>query len=81
VAAQKLDLPIRMAKPERLTGMADSLRHPSYSTSVGLLKLGLEMDDVQPLTTGVGQNGVASGGSIGQMLSGFIRRLLPDDGE
>ncbi len=44
VAARELGLPVRVAKPEKLTGMADALRHPSYSTSVGLLRMGLNMD-------------------------------------
>src|SRR5579859_2045736 len=37
-------MPVRVAQPERISGMADQLRHPSYSTSVGLLRLGLVMD-------------------------------------
>jgi len=37
VAAREMGFPVRIAKPERLTGMADALRDPAYSTSVGLL--------------------------------------------
>src|SRR5258708_3985019 len=44
VANDVLKMPVRVAQPERLSGMADQLRHPSYSTSVGLLRLGLVMD-------------------------------------
>lgn len=80
VAGEQLNLPIRLAKPERLTGMADSLRNPSYSTSVGLLKLGLEIDDAQPLSAGTGGNGVAPALGWG-LITNFIRRLLPDDEE
>jgi cell division protein FtsA len=79
VAAKCLDLPVRMAKPERLTGMADALRNPSYSTSVGLLRLGLEMDTmVDSLPDG---DGLLSGARIGHLLGSFIRRLLPDNSE
>ncbi|MEO0564029.1 MAG: cell division protein FtsA, partial [Chloroflexota bacterium] len=39
IAARSLGLPVRVGKPERLTGMADTLKNPSYSTSVGLLRL------------------------------------------
>ncbi len=74
VAARVLGLPVRVAKPERLTGMADSLRNPSYSTSVGLLRLGLEMDTVVD-SVSVG-NG--TGLKLGQLIGGFFRRLLPD---
>src|SRR5690606_31431542 len=42
VAQQTLAMPVRIARPERLTGMADALRSPAYSTSVGLLRLGLQ---------------------------------------
>jgi cell division protein FtsA len=44
VATDVLKMPVRVAQPEKLSGMADQLRHPSYSTSVGLLRLGLMMD-------------------------------------
>jgi cell division protein FtsA len=44
VASDVLKMPVRVAQPEKLSGMADQLRHPSYSTSVGLLRLGLMMD-------------------------------------
>jgi hypothetical protein len=62
-----------LAKPERVTGMADSLRNPSYSTSVGLLRLGLEMDTA--IDT------VESRSKFGQFFGGVLRRLLPDDNQ
>ncbi len=37
-------MPVRIARPERISGMADQLRNPSYGTSVGLLRLGLIME-------------------------------------
>ena len=79
VAARTLDMPVRMAKPEKLTGMADALRHPSFSTSVGLLRLGLQMDSVADVVPG----GSASipGSRLGQMLGSLFRRLLPDNEE
>ena len=77
VAAQVLDCPVRVARPERLTGMADTLKSPAYSTSVGLLRLGLQMD------TGSGSlpngNGGGNGPNLGGLLGGFFKRLLPDD--
>lgn len=51
VAQRVFGFPVRLAKPERLTGMADMLRNPSYSTSVGLLRLGLQMDTPAPSET------------------------------
>jgi cell division protein FtsA len=78
VAMRELNMPVRLAKPEKLTGMADALRHPSYSTSVGLLKLGLQMDTVTEAAST--RNGVPAS-KIGQFFGNFIRRLLPDDAD
>lgn len=80
VAAQVLGLPVRVARPEKLTGMADALRSPAYSTSVGLLRLGLQMD--APTRAEVSSSGPGvpqPARKIGDMLGGFFRRLLPDD--
>jgi cell division protein FtsA len=77
VAQATLGFPVRLARPERLTGMADALRSPSFSTSVGLLGLGLEMDTAETSTR---QNGHSAPNiHLGDLLGGFFRRLLPDD--
>lgn len=77
LAARILKCPVRLAKPERLTGMADALRTPAFSTSVGLLRLGLGMDSVVDATPH--ENGSSSSFGLGSLLGGFLRRLLPDD--
>jgi cell division protein FtsA len=76
LASDTLRCPVRMAKPERLTGMADMLKNPSYSTSVGLLRMGLEIEGASADNGGTLP---AQGGGIGTLLSSFLRRLLPDD--
>ncbi|MBZ0299837.1 MAG: rod shape-determining protein, partial [Anaerolineae bacterium] len=76
IAQATLGLPVRMAKPERMTGMADALRSPAYSTSVGLLGLGLEMDVAESGSLPNGQS--PSGIKLGNLLGGFFRRLLPE---
>ena len=77
VAQDTFGFPVRLAKPERVTGMADALRSPSYSTSVGLLGLGLEMDVAE---SGGHQNGHSTNVlNLGGLLGGFFRRLLPDN--
>jgi len=80
VAAEILRCPVRLAKPEKLTGMADALRNPSYSTSVGLLRMGLEMD-APYVDLDAGATGTSNGAGFGALLGNFLRRLLPDDSE
>jgi len=79
VAQTVLGVPVRIAKPEKLTGVADVLRSPSFSTSVGLLRLGLQMDAVAPTNGNGDHNGGASPLKVGNLLRGFFQRLLPDD--
>lgn len=76
VAANILNIPVRIAQPENLTGMADTLRNPSYSTSVGLLRLGLEMDTISESEPN-GSGGLPVAG-LGRRVSEFLRRFLPD---
>ncbi len=73
VAESVFGFPVRIGKPEKLTGMADALKHPAYSTSVGLLRLGLQMDAAAPTAQDNGSNG-----KIGEILGNLFRRLLPD---
>lgn len=79
IAARELGFPVRVAKPERLTGMADVLKNPSYSTSVGLLRMGLQMESAGVALRPSAANGVPiPGKKIGQVLGGLFKRLLPD---
>ena len=77
VAAREMGFPVRIAKPERLTGMADALRDPAYSTSVGLLRMGLSMDSGTPRVSTM-QNKSVPGGGLVKALGGVFKRLLPD---
>lgn len=77
VAREILDCPVRMGKPERLTGMSDALKNPSYSTSIGLLRMGLEFDEGAIYEDE--SNGTLPVRDFGSILSGFLRRLLPSD--
>jgi cell division ATPase FtsA len=68
-------MPVRLARPEAMTGMADILRNPSYSTSVGLLRVGLDMDPMEA----VAANGNGSRPNLGRWLGGIFKGLLPDE--
>ncbi|GAB1421044.1 cell division protein FtsA [Anaerolineales bacterium] len=79
VANHVLGCPVRLAKPEKLTGMSDILKNPSFSTSVGLLRLGLEMDSVSDYeNTDSTRPSVMN---LGGLLGNFFKRLLPNDNE
>ncbi len=77
LASRILNVPVRLAHPEKLTGIADTLKNPSYSTSVGLLRLGLEMDAmIEPEvvdTMGIPVN------QWGRRMNEILRRFLPQD--
>jgi len=77
LASRILNVPVRLAHPEKITGIADMLKNPSYSTSVGLLRLGLEMDAmIEPEvvdTMGIPVN------QWGRRMNEIIRRFLPQD--
>ncbi len=41
LAEQILNLPVRIAKPEKMVGLTDQISSPAYATSVGLLNWGI----------------------------------------
>lgn len=45
LAASVLGMPVRIAKPENMTGMIDQLNSPAFSTSVGLLYWAMMMQE------------------------------------
>ncbi|MBN1201659.1 MAG: cell division protein FtsA [Anaerolineae bacterium] len=82
VASRVLKLPVRVAQPENLTGMSDALKNPAYSTSVGLLKLGLIMDLEDDRRRSLRRNGTRRRSwGVGKMLKGAFGRLLPEEEE
>ena len=77
LAARILNIPIRLAHPEKITGIADTLKNPSYSTSVGLLRLGLEMETIVESEAEQSMNLPVSG--LGRRMNDFLRRFLPEN--
>jgi len=74
VAAEILGLPVRVAQPENLVGLVDQLYSPAYSTSVGLLKWALLMEDaIQPRKAKAPPVPM----EFWEKLKDFARRLLP----
>lgn len=78
VASQVLGMPVRTAQPENLSGLADRLNSPAYSTGVGLLYWAATMQ-AQDISAGPGKRTRPKGGRS-MNLSGikdFFKRLLP----
>ncbi|MBI5961452.1 MAG: cell division protein FtsA [Chloroflexi bacterium] len=81
VAAEVLKMPVRVAQPENVTGVSDTLKNPAYSTSVGLLKLGLIMDLEDDRRASLRQPSAGRGSKInvGGFIRGVLGRLLPGE--
>lgn len=77
LASRIVNLPVRLAHPERITGIADTLKNPAYSTSVGLLRLGLEMDTMSEPELAASMGLPVS--NWGRRMNDFLRRFLPQD--
>ena len=77
LASRIINLPVRLAHPERITGIADTLKNPAYSTSVGLLRLGLEMDTMTEPELSASMSLPVS--NWGRRMNDFLRRFLPQD--
>jgi cell division protein FtsA len=68
-----LGLPVRIAAPENLTGLTDTLSSPAYATSVGLLRWGMrEEGALRPQERDRVRRGV-----IGNRVKGMFKALLP----
>ncbi len=59
VASSVLGVPVRIAGPENLIGMTDRLDSPAFSTSVGLLRWAMLMNEVSPEATNNRRPGAA----------------------
>jgi cell division protein FtsA len=79
VAARVMRMPVRVAHPEKITGMADTLRSPSFSTSVGLLRLGLTMDLEDRQRADAAGRSTGAGFNLGKTLGGLFKRFIPED--
>jgi cell division protein FtsA len=76
LASRVLGLPVRIAQPENLTGMVDRLDSPAFSTSVGLLRWAILMNEIP--TQGSRRRETSTGGGIDwEKIKSWLRRLLP----
>ena len=78
VAGKVMGLPVRIAKPDGLIGMTDQLSSPAFSTSIGLLKWALMMNEVSVVKdTKPKRSKQLPNGFDWSKLSNYLRRLLP----
>jgi cell division protein FtsA len=78
VASKVLGVPVRIAKPENLIGMADRLDSPAFSTSVGLLRWAMLMSEVTE--PGARRRPRAKSQPVGwdmTNIKNWLKRLLP----
>jgi cell division protein FtsA len=75
VASTGLQLPVRLAQPDNLIGLVDSMKTPIYSTSLGLLSWALKQD-YGAMMEGYGYEVTWPSFDIRKATS-FLRRLLP----
>lgn len=78
IASNVLGVPVRIARPENLIGMTDRLDSPAFSTSVGLLRWGMLMNEVLPEAS-LRRPRSRSGSSLvdWERVKGWLRRMLP----
>jgi cell division protein FtsA len=71
-ASRVMNMSVRVAKPEGLTGLVEQLDGPEFSTSVGLLHFALRTDLLG------GPRSRANGFNLGRALGGIFGRFLPE---
>jgi cell division protein FtsA len=80
LASRVLGVPVRMAKPENLIGMADCLDSPAFSTSVGLIRWAYLMNEFAPQGTKKRPKGFEPGPGVvinWETFKNWLVRLLP----
>ncbi len=77
LASKVLNLPVRIALPENLTGLVDQLNSPAYSTSVGLLYWALMMSETTSAPRRGSKNPKGPVVIDWETIKNFLKRLLP----
>jgi cell division protein FtsA len=76
LANRVLGLPVRIARPENMVGLIDKLMTPAFSTSVGLLRWALLMNEVSPQILTLRPTPTGEGLTWDKVRN-WLRRLLP----
>lgn len=73
---QFLGIPVRIGRPRSIRGLTDTVSDPAFATSVGLLRWGLRVTEVEA-TQAAGKRGKGGGGDLAKRLLGWAREILP----
>jgi cell division protein FtsA len=76
LASQVLGMPVRTAQPDKLSGLVDRLNSPAYSTSVGLLRWIMSMQN-QDLSIGYDRRAKGDKRMGFGVVKKIIGRILP----
>jgi cell division protein FtsA len=76
VAAEVLQLPVRIGQPQELHGLVDQLHSPAYAASLGLLEWA-RLQDEQSRLEGRGLGGLVMPRLDLARATDFLKRLLP----
>ena len=78
MAANILNMPVRIAKPEKMVGLTDQISSPAFATSVGLLNWGIlfsETNQIAPERSGSSKRSNLKPKADG--LKDWLKRILP----
>jgi len=78
LAKRVLGMPVKVAQPDGLIGMIDQLDSPAYSTSVGLLRWAVLMNEFVNVFDGRKSRPLKINSDVDwKKMTGWLRRLLP----
>lgn len=78
MAQDILNLPVRIAKPEKMVGLTDQINSPAYATSVGLLNWGILFSETTPSVPGrSGSGNKPPRTPKADGLRDWLKRILP----
>lgn len=77
LASEVMGLPVRLARPENLSGMVDRLHNPAFSTSVGLVKWAMLMDEYDPIVAARSETISHGNGQNWSRIREVLKRFLP----
>ena len=75
-AKRMLSLPVRLGKPKGIGGLIDDVITPSFSTNVGLILYGAQLEPAEHLTSFAKKIKLPSKGFAGKLVD-IVRDLLP----